>query len=36
MGLEKKQQKLPIGEKENALKKRDSYIARFKRGDYYD
>ena len=34
-GFRKKQQKLPIGEKENALKKRDSYITRSKRGNYY-
>lgn len=32
----KKQDKLPIREKENALKKRDSYINRVNAGDYYD
>lgn len=34
-GFRKKQQKLPIGEKENALKKRASYITRSKGGNYY-
>ena len=32
----KKQDKLPIREKENALKKRDTYINRVKAGEYYD
>ena len=32
----KKQPKLPIREKENALKKRDLYINRVIEGDYYD
>ena len=32
----KKQQKLPIREKENALKKRELYINRVIEGDYYD
>lgn len=32
----KKQPKLPVREKENALKKRDLYINRVKAGDYYD
>jgi hypothetical protein len=35
-GFRKKQQKLPIREKENALNKRDSYITRVKSGEYYD
>ena len=35
-GFRKKQQKLPLNEKENALKKRDSYINRAHTGDYYD
>lgn len=34
-GFRKKQQKLPIREKENALKKRDSYITRVRSGEYY-
>ncbi len=32
----KKQPKLPVQEKENALKKRDLYINRVIAGDYYD
>ncbi len=32
----KKQQKLPSNEKEKALKLRDSYIARIKKGEYYE
>ena len=32
----KKQPKLPVREKENALKKRDLYINRLLAGDYYD
>lgn len=35
-GFRKKQQKLPLQEKENALNKRDSYITRVKSGEYYD
>lgn len=35
-GFRKKQQKLPIREKENALNKRDAYITRVKSGEYYD
>ena len=35
-GFRKKQPKLPVREKENALKKRDAYINRVKAGDYYD
>ncbi len=35
-GFRKKQQKLPIKEKENALNKRDDYINRIKTGDYYE
>lgn len=34
-GFRKKQQKLPISEKENALKKREIYMNRSRRGDYY-
>jgi phage-related protein len=35
-GFRKKQQKMPIREKEAALKKRDSYINRVNAGGYYD
>lgn len=35
-GFRKKQQKLPIREKENALNKQDAYITRVKSGEYYD
>lgn len=35
-GYRKKQQKLPIKEKENALNKRDDYTNRIKTGDYYE
>lgn len=35
-GFRKKQAKLPVQEKENALKKRDDYTNRIKTGDYYD
>ena len=35
-GFRKKQQKLPVREKENALKKRTLYVNRIKTGDYYD
>ncbi|MEE8056804.1 MAG: type II toxin-antitoxin system RelE/ParE family toxin [Pseudomonadales bacterium] len=32
----KKQQKLPKGEKEKALKRMDDYMSRYAKGDYYD
>ncbi len=35
-GFRKKQPKLPIKEKENALDKRNAYINRAKAGDYYE
>ncbi|TAL61755.1 MAG: type II toxin-antitoxin system RelE/ParE family toxin [Legionella sp.] len=35
-GFRKKQAKLPVQEKENALNKRDDYTNRIKTGDYYD
>ena len=35
-GFRKKQQKLPVQEKENALMKRVSYMKRVKTGEYYD
>lgn len=35
-GFRKKQQKLPVREKENASNKRDLYIHRVSKGDYYD
>jgi phage-related protein len=35
-GFRKKQQKLPVQEKENALIKRVSYLKRVKTGEYYD
>lgn len=35
-GYRKKQQKLPLKEKENAVDKRDDYINRIKTGDYYE
>ena len=35
-GFRKKQEKLPLKEKENALKKRNSYLNRVQTGDYYD
>lgn len=35
-GFRKKQPKLPVQEKENALKKRDDYTKRIKKGDYYE
>ncbi len=35
-GYRKKQQKLPLKEKENAVNKRDDYINRIKTGDYYE
>jgi hypothetical protein len=35
-GFRKKQQKLPVKEKENALNKRDDYTNRINTGDYYE
>ncbi len=35
-GFRKKQQKLPVREKERALKIRNYYISQVKKGDYYD
>ena len=35
-GFRKKQQKLPLKEKENALNKRTDYINRIRAGEYYD
>jgi len=35
-GFRKKQRKLPIKEKENALDKRNTYINRVNSGDYYE
>lgn len=35
-GFRKKQPKLPLKEKENALDKRNAYINRLKAGDYYE
>jgi hypothetical protein len=35
-GFRKKQAKLPINEKENAMKKREDYLNRIKTGEYYD
>ncbi len=35
-GFRKKQPKLPVNEKENALKKRNDYVNRVKSGGYYD
>lgn len=35
-GFRKKQQKLPLNEKDKALKNRNDYINRVERGDYYE
>lgn len=35
-GFRKKQQKLPLNEKDKALNNRNDYINRVKRGDYYE